>query len=170
MCLTHGAHGRQSQPSYSLQAIYIEKSGLIPPVMLHLVSAQHFMQLCWCGVLLVLIATSVLSRFEGALRRNSDTVNPGRAPRNVLHLCHCWYSSLQVVAFAWQEGTRAFVSLSRGFGLLVVPCLHSRHFRIRCLWTASVEHADSHPAGFPTARAFYSGGSGLLWDSDFVAC
>ncbi len=58
---------------------------------------------------------------------------------------------------------RSFVSLSRGF---VAPRLRSRCFRIRSLWTASIEHADVHPTVFLTARAFYGGGSGLLWESD----
>ncbi len=53
--------------------------------------------------------------------------------------------------------------------LTTVPCLLSCHFQICYLWTASVEPADSYPTGSPTSRAFYSCGSGLLWDSDFVA-
>ena len=64
---------------------------------------------------------------------------------------------------------QSFVGLSREFGSSITPHLHSYHLSIHYPWTASVEHADSHPAVFPTARAFYSGGSGLLQDSDFVA-
>ncbi len=62
---------------------------------------------------------------------------------------------------------RSLVGLSRGFGgSSIVPRLRSLRFRICSLWTASVEHADVHPAVFLTPRAFHSGVSGLLRDSD----
>ncbi len=68
-----------------------------------------------------------------------------------------------------REQGRSSVGYLGGFGSSTAPRLLSGHFRVRYLWTASVEHADSHPVGTPTARAFYSGGSGLLRDSDLVA-
>ncbi len=68
-----------------------------------------------------------------------------------------------------REPGRSSVGLSRGFGSSIAPLLHTHHFRIRYLWTASVEHADTHPAVSPTSRAFYSSGSGLLRHSDLVA-
>ena len=67
-----------------------------------------------------------------------------------------------------REPGRSFISLSRGFGSSIAPRLNSRHFQIHYLWTGSVEHADTHPAVSPTAIAFYSGGSGLLRNSDFI--
>ncbi len=79
-------------------------------------------------------------------------------------------TSPQVVAFERWEGTRAFVS-RLVWGVWLVNRTSSP------LWSlsdplsldSSVEHADSQPAGSPTAIAFYSGGSGLLRESDLIA-
>ncbi len=82
----------------------------------------------------------------------------------------CWLA-LQVHKSSrlrvWMGTRLSFVCLSRGGdGSSIGPRLHSRRFRIRSLWTASVEPADMHYTASLTARALYSGGSGLLRDSD----
>ncbi len=43
-----------------------------------------------CGV----HVSALVKSFEGALRINSNTVNPGRAPRNASHLWCRWYPSI----------------------------------------------------------------------------
>ena len=59
--------------------------------------------------------------------------------------------SPQVVAFVRREWDGASVWLSRGFvGSSSALRPRSSCFRVRFFWTASVEPACKHPAGFPT--------------------
>ena len=79
--------------------------------------------------------------------------------------CWYWYSSL------CRSTSRRVCSSGAGRagvfgGSSIAPHLHSCRFWICSLWTASVEPADVHPTVSLTVRAFYSSGSGLLWDSD----
>ncbi len=85
------------------------------------------------------------------------------------------YSSLHwstVHCIAWREGMRAFVHrLFRGFGSSVR--VDDRTAPSSLVTSGSVisglpQSSLLHPAGSPTARNFYSGGSGLLCDSDLV--